>query len=197
MTSSVANVKSPQDSVEGADDSIRLYECIVLYPCGLSQKEEENILSEVEQLFSEAGGSRKAKDVWGRRGLAYPIRSHKEGNFVVYHYHIDPAKIEELDRSLRILRGVLRHLIVKPPKGYQILPFAGRYTQWLKDRETEETEHARFREEEFKKKMAERARKQVRRDHATEQARSPAPALEGAKLTEELEKILSDEDITL
>ncbi|OGJ59244.1 30S ribosomal protein S6 [Candidatus Peribacteria bacterium RIFCSPHIGHO2_01_FULL_51_9] len=179
------------------DDSVRLYECIVLYPCGLPQKEEDDILSEVEQLFKEASGTRIAKDVWGRRGLAYSIRSHTEGNFVVYHYHVDPAKIEELNSSLRILRGILRHLIVKPPKGYKILPYAQRFTEWLKERETEEEQRVRSREETFKKKVAEKARKQVRHDRDIEQARSPAPALEGEKLTEELKKILSDEDITL
>lgn len=179
------------------DDSIRLYECIVLYPCGLSQKEENDILSEVEQLFKEAGGILKAKDVWGRRGLAYPIRRHTEGNFVVYHYHVDPVKVEEVDRSLRILRGVLRHLISKPPKGYKILPYAQRYTEWLKERETEDEQDAHAREATLKKQMAEKARKQVQRDRTLEQARAPAKALESEKLTEELKKILSDEDITL
>lgn len=188
---------SPDAPVETMDDSLRLYECIVLYPSGLSQKEEETILSEVEQLFTEADGKLVAKDLWGRRGLAYPIRRHTEGNFTVYHYHIDPAKIEEVDRALLILRGVLRHLIVKPPKGYKILPYAQRYTQWLKDRETEDEQDARAREATLKKQMAEKARKQVQRDRNLEQARAPVKALEGEKLTEELKKILSDEDLTL
>ena len=180
-----------------ADDTLRLYECIVLYACDLPQKEEQEVLSEVEQIFTEAGGKLIAKDLWGRRGLAYPIRSHMEGNFVVYHYHVDPIKIKEINHSLLILRRILRHLMVKPPKGYKILPYAGRYAEWMKERETEEVQSAHAREVTFKKQVAERARKQVQRDRHLEQTRAPMKAFEGEKLTEELEKILSDEDLTI
>ena len=128
-------------------EDTRIYEWCILYPYPMNQKEEAQLLKEIDELFSEAGAKLVAKDAWGRRGLAYSIKGSTEGTFVVYYFEMDPAKVKEVDSQLRIMRGVLRHLFVKPPKHYQIVQYAAKYEQWLKERETVEEVKTREREE--------------------------------------------------
>src|SRR5438874_124716 len=103
-----------------SSEDVRIYECCILYPYPLGQKEEAELLKEIEGLFADAGGKLVMKDAWGRRGLAYPIGGAVEGNYIVYYYELDPLKVKEIDGALRIMKNVDRHLLVKPPKNYQI-----------------------------------------------------------------------------
>src|SRR3989338_1567072 len=139
-----------------------VYEIAVLYPI-LSQKEEQQMLKEVEGIFAEAGGLQVAKDAWVRRGLAYPVKNHKEGNFVIYYYDLEPGKVLEIELALKIEKNVLRHLVVKPPKGYQIVKYSELYEKWLKERETVDQVRTREKEEKLKDQVAKKAKQQARR----------------------------------
>lgn len=174
----------------------RLYECAVLYPVTLSQKEEGELLKEIEGLFAEAGATLVSKDLWGRRGIAYPIKGETEGKYVIYHYEMDPSHIREIDRALRIMKNLLRHMFVKPPKGYQIRKWSELYEKWLKERETVEQVRVREKEEKLQEQIARKAKKQA--DRATsERKRSEGeaekPKVTEAELTEQLEKIISED----
>ena len=74
---------------------------------------DEELHREVESLLEETGGRQVAKDSWGQRGLAYPIKGQTEGSFLIYYYEMQPAKVREVDHALRIMANILRHLIVK------------------------------------------------------------------------------------
>ncbi|MDD4628560.1 MAG: 30S ribosomal protein S6 [Candidatus Peribacteraceae bacterium] len=178
-----------------SEDTV-IYELCVLYPANLSQKEEAALLKEIEGFFSEAGGKQIAKDAWGRRGLAYPIKKEIEGNFVIYHYELDPSKLKEIDRQLHILPNLMRHLIVKPPKGYVITKYSEHYVQWLKDRSTAVETEKKEEEKKLQKKMTDRAKVQAKRAEA-QKKETKAPAMEKEALSEKLEQIISDKDIGL
>jgi len=178
---------------------VRTYECAILYPYPLPQKEEQEILKEVENIFTEAGATQIAKDTWGRRGLAYKIAGYDEGCFVVYHYEMDPAKLKEIDHSLRIAKGVLRHLLIKPPKGYEIVKYSELYEQWLKSRETAEEVKDREKEEKLKRAVVERAKRAAKKVEAEKEAveKVEKPVVEEEKITEEIDKLIADEDLDI
>ena len=50
---------------------------------------------------------------WGRRRLAYPIKRHFEGNYVVSQIRLDPGSVSDLEGGLRISEEILRHLVVQ------------------------------------------------------------------------------------
>lgn len=178
----------------------RIYEIVVLLPYPLLQKDEQKVLNDVESLLAEAGGVQVSRDVWGRRGLAYPIEGNTEGVYVVYHYEMAPGKISEVHEALSIMPNVLRHIIVKPPKEYVIVKYSETYEQWLKERESAEETRKREREAELQRKVAERAKRQAKKsgDRAKKvEAETPATPLEKRQITEEIDKLISDEDIAL
>jgi len=177
---------------ETSEDT-RVYEIAVLYPFPYTQKEEQTLLKEVEGIFAEAGGIQVTKDAWGRRGLAYKIGGYDEGNFVIYYYEFDPEKLKEMDQALRIVPGVLRHLIIKPPKGYQIVKYSEEYERWMKERETVHEKREREEEEDIKRQVADRAKRQAKKAEKkpkTDEAKKP---MESGEIDKQLEKLISDD----
>ncbi len=179
--------------ISATSEDTRIYEWCILYPYLLGQKEEREFFKEVEDLFSEVGATMVAKDLWGRRGLAYPVKGAKEGCFVIYHFEMDPSKVREVDLALRIMKGVLRHMFLKPPKHYQILKFSEKYEQWLKERETTEEVKTREQEEKVQEQVARKAKRQAKL--ATERKKVKEPALEAEDLTQKIEELISDDSL--
>lgn len=176
------------------DNEPRIYEVAVLYPFPMNQKEETALQKSVEEIFATAGATQVMKDVWGRRGLAYKIGGYKEGTFIIYYYNMDPSKVKEVDTELRILKGMLRHMIVKPPKNYQIVPYADNYMKW-KDQEKLMQEKASMdKEERLKKQVVDKAKRQTKKEEKPEVKAAP---MSGAAITQELDKLISDKDIDL
>lgn len=182
------------------DEDVRVYEFCVLYPSNLAQKEEAALLSEVEKIIEEQGGKQVAKDLWGKRGLAYRIKGNDEGKYVVYHYEIDPANVREIDVSLRILPNLLRHIVVKPPKGYEVTKFSENYEAWLKDREKEGEREQIEKEQKLAEKVAEKAKRQAKRAAAKKDEEADSKPVEKAdkeKISAELDKLISDDDLDI
>ncbi len=184
-------------SLVPTSEDTRIYECCVLYPYPFGQKEESDLLREIEGLFADAGAREVMKDKWGRRGLAYPIKGFTEGNFIVYYEEMDPAKLKELDQALRITKGVLRHMFVKPPKDYQILKYSELYEQWLKERENIDQKRAREKEEQVQEQVARKAKRQAKMQTERKKAEEPASALQEQQLQEKLDKLISDDSLDL
>ena len=182
-----------------ASEDTRIYEICVLYPSNLSQKEESDLLKEVETIFAEAHATQVSKDSWGKRGLAYSIKGNTEGCYMVYYYDMDPSKLTELDTALRILPNVLRHIIIKPPKGYEVVKYSEKYVEWKKEASQADERQKREREERIAQKVAEKAKRQVKRvaDEKKKEDETPAPKADKQKISEQLDKLISDDDLNL
>ncbi len=187
---------SAEASADKSEDT-RIYEFCVLYPYGLPQKEEQALTKAVEAHFAETGGKQVSKDVWGRRGLAYPIKGQTEGNFVIYYYEMDPSKLQELDEALRITPGLLRHMVVKPPRGYEIVQYATRFEEWKAEEAQAEDRKAKQKEEDLQRRVAEKAKRQVKRDSVKKDEKpvEKAKPTEKRDITEQLDKLISDDDL--
>jgi len=177
-----------------------VYEFCVLYPVNLSQKEEQTLLKGIEEIFTEAEGRQIAKDAWGRRGLAYPIKKQIEGNFIVFYYEMNPQKLREVDRQLRILPNVLRHLMVKPPKDYQMVKYSEAFEQWQKDKVTAVETKRKDEETKLQRKVVEKAKRDAKRTEVKKtevKKKEAASTLEEADLSKKLDELISDDSIGL
>jgi small subunit ribosomal protein S6 len=67
----------------------------------------------VSQFITERGGSITEVKQWGRKKLAYPIKNHNEGNYVLTIFKMDPNLTAELESSLELSEEILRHLLVR------------------------------------------------------------------------------------
>ncbi len=177
-----------------SSDEVRIYEVAIMIQPDLDQKSELTLLKEIDAHFAEATAKLLFKDVWTKRGLAYKIGGYHEAKFVIFYLEMPPASIRELDKQLRLTKGVLRHLVVIPPAGYEAISYEEHYQNWLKNRETESDIRARKREEKLKEKTIVQAKR------AAKQRIAPKPKtadIEMADLSAELEKMISDEDLKI
>lgn len=183
-----------------SSEDTRIYEIAVLYPFPMGQKEEQDLLKAIDEHFAEAGATVVMKDVWGRRGLAYAIGGFMEGNFIIYYVDMPAGNVRELDRQMRILKGLLRHMIIKPPKQYRAVPYADLYTQWQEHRSHEGERVAQEREEKLRQRVLEKAKRQTKRVEAKkkeEKAETKAPAPSAGSIDAQLNKLISDDDLDL
>ena len=92
---------------------MRDYELVMIISPEVADEALPATIERVQQFIQERGGEVKQVDPWGRRKLAYPIRRHQEGHYVVTQFSLDPQAIGALEGSLQLAEDVIRHLVVK------------------------------------------------------------------------------------
>jgi small subunit ribosomal protein S6 len=74
-------------------------------------------IEKVGQLIQTNGGQIKKVTPWGKRRLAYTVKDNREGHYVVAEFDLDQAKVQEVERVLKISDTVFRHLLVRQDEG--------------------------------------------------------------------------------
>jgi len=92
---------------------LRNYELTVIIDPEIAEEDVPQALEKLTELIARRGGNIIGIDHWGRRKLAYPIKHHGEGNYVVAQLEFEPGKTEELESSLHLSEEFLRHLLVR------------------------------------------------------------------------------------
>ncbi|HXH06177.1 MAG TPA: 30S ribosomal protein S6, partial [Vicinamibacterales bacterium] len=91
----------------------RQYEVVYIVAPGASDQELADVQAQVEQAARRFGGRVEKTDNWGRRRLAYEIAHHKEGTYIVQLVSGPGEMVREIERRLRVLDPVIRHLVVR------------------------------------------------------------------------------------
>ena len=90
---------------------MRKYELMCILQPDLDENAFKGALERVQGWVGEAGGSVDKTEVWGRRKLAYAIRKQAEGQYVLLNVTLDPKATSALERNIRFLEPVLRHML--------------------------------------------------------------------------------------
>ena len=91
----------------------RQYELVYVISPEVGEEGVTDLHTQVETIVGDLGGRIEKSDNWGRRRLAYEIRKHREGTYVVDLIEGPGDLVKELDRKLKVLDSVLRHLVVR------------------------------------------------------------------------------------
>lgn len=93
--------------------TVRQYELIYITPPETTEEVLADLQQQVAGILEKFGATIANTENWGRRRLAYEIGGHREGVYVL-HLIDGPAELTaELDRRLRVMDVVIRHLIVR------------------------------------------------------------------------------------
>jgi small subunit ribosomal protein S6 len=71
------------------------------------------LMGKIEDLMTKEGVEVEKTEPWGKRRLAYAIKGHWEGNYILSYLKADPSAISEMERRLRVTDGILRFLTVR------------------------------------------------------------------------------------
>jgi len=91
----------------------RQYELVYLLPAEASEADLADLQSQVEGIVSRFSGTIEKTENWGRRRLAYEIGPHREAVYVLHLINGPGELIKELDRRLKVIDKVVRHLVVR------------------------------------------------------------------------------------
>ena len=90
---------------------MRNYELICIFQPELDETAFKGAIERVSSWVTEAGGTVDKLEVWGRRRLAYVIHKQTEGQYVLLNISLDPKAASGLERNIRYLETVMRHML--------------------------------------------------------------------------------------
>ncbi len=91
----------------------RQYELVYILSPDATEQQTADLHTQVEQVVSRLNGTLDKTENWGRRRLAYEIGHHKEGTYVLEVINGSGELMKELDRRLKVIDQVIRHLVVR------------------------------------------------------------------------------------
>jgi small subunit ribosomal protein S6 len=91
----------------------RKYELVYVVSPVATDEQVSELHTQIEGVVQRMGGRVEKTENWGRRKLAYEIAHHREGTYVVETITGSGELMKEIDRRLRVLDQVIRHLIVR------------------------------------------------------------------------------------
>ena len=92
------------------------YELLVIFSTNLSEEEEKTQTSQTEDLIKHEKGNIHLVEHWGKRKLAYTIKKQRQGYYEWFYFELEPGRIAEIDRKLKMSETILRFLIFKMEK---------------------------------------------------------------------------------
>jgi small subunit ribosomal protein S6 len=93
--------------------ALRQYELVYLLPPDSTEQQVTDVHDQVAAVVSRMDGQIEKTDNWGRRRLAYEIGRFKEAVYVLEIINGTGELMKEIDRRLKVLDQVVRHLVVR------------------------------------------------------------------------------------
>jgi small subunit ribosomal protein S6 len=109
----MATSRSKKEEVKIEEEPLRDYELVLVVNPEVAEGALETALNSVHQFITGKGGVVAEKEEWGKRKLAFPIKRHLEGNYILTRCRMKPSWARELDANLNISEDILRHLLIK------------------------------------------------------------------------------------
>lgn len=89
------------------------YELILIINPELDESETNELIKRVKGIIESSEGQVLKVDEWGMKRLAYPIKRHTDGNYVLYVFESSSGFIHSLNNSLQLIESIIRHMIVR------------------------------------------------------------------------------------
>jgi small subunit ribosomal protein S6 len=91
----------------------RRYETLVLIHPEQGEPGSKEVAARVRSLIEEQGGTVSQVQEWGMRDLSYLVAKHRRGLYVLFEYRATPKALAEVERNLKLMDAVLRHVSVR------------------------------------------------------------------------------------
>ncbi len=92
---------------------MRDYELTFIVRSDVEEHDLTAVIERVKNLIQDNGGEVAKLELWGTRKLAYPIQRLREGQYVFMLIRLAPNALSELDRNLKLIEEIIRHLVVR------------------------------------------------------------------------------------
>ena len=101
---------------------MRYYEILYIVNPNFERKKIDETMKEIDNRLTETKSKIINHIVWGKKKLAYTIKGHKYGTYILVHYQGgNKNKLDEFDSWLKLSDLVIRHMIVRIEKEPDVL----------------------------------------------------------------------------
>jgi len=90
---------------------MRHYELVCIIHPDLDEAAFNGIVEKIKAWVTEIKGSTDKVEVWGRKRMAYTIKKHREGQYVLFNLSLEPAATAALEQNLRFQESIIRYMI--------------------------------------------------------------------------------------
>jgi small subunit ribosomal protein S6 len=91
----------------------RQYEVVYIFDSALEEAAINEKLTRFHSLILQPGEEAQPElNHWGKRSLAYPIKRHETGYYVIAKFEAAGEQLPEFERAIKLDDGVLRFLVV-------------------------------------------------------------------------------------
>lgn len=91
---------------------ISMYELTYILNPNLSEKEVTSQADKVRSFINGLGGEIKTEKLNEKRRLAYEIKKQGYGFYVTTEFNLEPEKVAELEKKIKLEPAVLRYLLI-------------------------------------------------------------------------------------
>ncbi len=92
------------------------YELMMILKPFLPEDVRKKLLENIEGCIKKFKGEVEKEDIWGKRHLAYKIKGHEEGYYVLYDLSLPSNEVKSLEAELKLIGDILRFMIVRKEK---------------------------------------------------------------------------------
>jgi small subunit ribosomal protein S6 len=92
------------------------YDLVLLLDPAAEDETREKIVTDARSAI-DADGTLLGHQPWGLRPLAYQIDHRTQAEYHLLQFNGPPSLIASLEHTLRITDGVVRHRVIKQPRG--------------------------------------------------------------------------------
>ncbi|KUK50711.1 MAG: 30S ribosomal protein S6 [bacterium] len=89
------------------------YEILIIYDPTLTQETLEERISNFKKWVEELSGKVENVEDKGIEKLTYEINKTTQGHFILINFNLDPLKVEELRKEIKLDETVWRYMIKK------------------------------------------------------------------------------------
>ncbi|MFC1618226.1 30S ribosomal protein S6 [Patescibacteria group bacterium] len=68
---------------------------------------------QIQELIKKHGGKITEEVEWGKKKLAYPIDHYRHGFYYILYFDLEPDKLADLEKDLKLTDYILRYLLTK------------------------------------------------------------------------------------
>lgn len=90
---------------------MRTYEALYIVQPELDEEANQTVVDGVAKLITDEGGTIVRSEIWGKRRLAYVIKDHHEGVYVLVRFEAEPAFLKKFEAQFKLNEQIFRHLV--------------------------------------------------------------------------------------
>jgi small subunit ribosomal protein S6 len=95
-----------------ASEKSRAYELMVILKPLLPEDVRNKLLAGMTDVITKLDGKIELKDSWGKRHMAYKIKGHEEGYYIVYKVELPAGAAFKVQQEMKLMSDILRFVLL-------------------------------------------------------------------------------------